>query len=167
MARTLRDLPRQLQDIDLVIEARDSRLPLTSVNGAFDTMLERAWGGRPGAAAAAMAGGVGGMPTSSSLVMGAGSSESGVAGDAGEAGASDWWGSWVDRKGKGKDKIVVYTKRDLAESKYEEVSGSRVRCFSGPETSTCTTTNSIVSSAGVGDGFHELRADLVAASKSV
>ncbi|GFZ51827.1 hypothetical protein JCM24511_09595 [Saitozyma sp. JCM 24511] len=113
MARTLRDLPRQLQDIDLVIEARDARLPLTSVNGAFDTMLERAWGGRPGAAtapaAAAMAGGMEGM--------GAGLSESGTTG---EAGRSDWWGKWVDRKGKGKEKIVVYTKRDLAESKYEE-----------------------------------------------
>jgi hypothetical protein len=117
MARTLRDLPRQLQDIDLVIEARDARLPLTSVNGAFDTMLERAWGGRPGAAtaAAAMAAGLGGVGT--------GLSESGLAG---EAGRSDWWGKWVDRKGKGKEKIVVYTKRDLAESKYEEVSGLRV-----------------------------------------
>lgn len=75
MAKSLRDLPSLLEDIDLVIEARDARLPLTSNNGAFDAALEQSWGHK------------------------------GLSG-----------------KGKGKEKLVVYTKRDLAEEKYEEVS---------------------------------------------
>jgi hypothetical protein len=103
MARTLRDLPKQLQDIDLVIEARDARLPLTSVNGAFDTVLERAWG------RSATAGMIG-------------VEEYLMSRDGGGAGSSSWGGGWVDRKGKGREKVVVYTKRDLAERKYEEVS---------------------------------------------
>ncbi|WOO84691.1 Mitochondrial ribosome-associated GTPase 1 [Vanrija pseudolonga] len=74
MARSLRELPALLDEVDLVLEARDSRLPLTSVNPAFDAVLERAWGHS---------------------------------------------GSGPDRKGKGKEKIVVYTKRDLAEQRYE------------------------------------------------
>ncbi|TXT05008.1 hypothetical protein VHUM_03828 [Vanrija humicola] len=74
MARSLRELPALLDEVDLVLEARDSRLPLTSVNPAFDAVLERAWG---------------------------------------------HCGSGPDRKGKGKEKIVVYTKRDLAEARYE------------------------------------------------
>lgn len=79
MVKSLRRLPALLEDIDLVIEARDARLPLTSINTVFDKMLESAWG---------------------------------------------WAGTG---KGKGKDlggreKIVVYTKRDLAEERYEEVS---------------------------------------------
>lgn len=76
MARSLRELPALLDEVDLVLEARDSRLPLTSVNPAFDAVLERAWGHS---------------------------------------------GSGPDRKGKGKEKIVVYTKRDLAEERYEAV----------------------------------------------
>ncbi|KAL1407081.1 Mitochondrial GTPase 1 [Vanrija albida] len=74
MARSLRELPALLDEVDLVLEARDSRLPLTSVNPAFDAVLERAWG---------------------------------------------HCGSGPDRKGKGKEKIVIYTKRDLAEARYE------------------------------------------------
>ncbi|WRT63746.1 uncharacterized protein IL334_000669 [Kwoniella shivajii] len=68
MSRSLRELPSLLENIDLVIEARDARLPLTSMNPTFETMLNRA------------------------------------------------------RKGKGKEreKVVVYTKRDLAEKRYEE-----------------------------------------------
>ena len=80
MARSLRDLPALLDDIDLVIEARDARLPLTSINPAFDDALEQSWGPR-------------GL-------------ESGK-----------YFG-----KGKGREKVVVYTKRDLAEARYEEVS---------------------------------------------
>lgn len=83
MARSLRDLPALLEDIDLVIEARDSRLPLTSINTAFDTALEQSWGPK-------------------SLTDGGG----------------------YKGKGKGREKVVVYTKRDLAEEKYEEVSGA-------------------------------------------
>lgn len=84
MASSLRSLPSVLQNIDLVIEVRDARLPLTSVNPAFEQALSRAWG----------------YQTSSAM---------------------------LDRKGKGKEvdggkeKVVVYTKRDLAERRYEEV----------------------------------------------
>ena len=85
MASSLRRLPSILQDIDLVIEVRDARLPLTSVNPAFEQALSRAWGYQS---------------------------------------VSAGW----DRKGKGretgmgiKEKVVVYTKRDLAERRYEEV----------------------------------------------
>lgn len=76
MARSLRELPALLDEVDLVIEARDARLPLTSVNSAFDAQLERVWGHA---------------------------------------------GTGPDRKGRGKEKLVVYTKRDLAEERYEAV----------------------------------------------
>lgn len=79
MARSLNELPYLLKDIDLVIEARDARLPLTSVNSAFDDVLRTSWGLQTGA----------GM---------------------------------VDVKGKQREKLVVYTKRDLAESRFEQVS---------------------------------------------
>jgi hypothetical protein len=85
MASSLRTLPSILQNIDLVVEVRDARLPLTSVNPAFEQALGRAWGYQS---------------------------------------ISAGW----DRKGKGrelgvgtKEKVVVYTKRDLAERRYEEV----------------------------------------------
>lgn len=74
-----------LEDIDLVIEARDARLPLTSMNGAFDDLLSETWGP------------LWNDPTS------------GVVGK-------------VDRKGVMREKVIVYTKRDLAEEKYEQVS---------------------------------------------
>ncbi|WWC85902.1 uncharacterized protein L201_000772 [Kwoniella dendrophila CBS 6074] len=68
MSRSLRELPTLLENIDLVIEARDSRLPLTSINSTFDQLLNKM------------------------------------------------------RKGKNKEreKLVVYTKRDLGEKRYEE-----------------------------------------------
>ncbi|WWC58226.1 uncharacterized protein I303_100764 [Kwoniella dejecticola CBS 10117] len=71
MSRSLRELPTLLENIDLVIEARDARLPLTSINSAFDQLLSK---------------------------------------------------SRKNLKGKGKEreKIVVYTKRDLAERRFEE-----------------------------------------------
>lgn len=81
MARSLNELPNLLKDIDLVIEARDARLPLTSVNSAFDDVLRTAWG-----------------------------LETGV-------------GAVRDATGKQREKLVVYTKRDLAESRFEQVSG--------------------------------------------
>jgi hypothetical protein len=90
MASSLRTLPSILQNIDLVIEVRDARLPLTSVNPAFEQALGRAWGYQS---------------------------------------ISAGW----DRKGKGrelgvgtKEKVVVYTKRDLAQRRYEEVRNRRV-----------------------------------------
>jgi mitochondrial GTPase 1 len=74
MVRSLRELPGLLKDVDLVIEARDARLPLTSVNPAFDEVLEGVWGKRVD---------VGGV--------------------------------------RRKKKLVVYTKRDLAEKRFEQV----------------------------------------------
>jgi hypothetical protein len=85
MARSLRLMTDLLEDIDLVIEARDARLPLTSMNGAFDDLLSETWGP------------LWNDPTS------------GVVGK-------------VDRKGVMREKVIVYTKRDLAEEKYEQVS---------------------------------------------
>jgi hypothetical protein len=82
MQKSLSKLPLVLKDIDLVIEARDARLPLTSINPAFEDVLTESWG-----------------LTSS-------------------AGPSGW-------KGKGKEKLVVYTKRDQAEERFEEVSVER------------------------------------------
>lgn len=76
MARSLNQLPTLLKDIDLVIEARDARLPLTSVNAAFDDVLRQSWG--------------------------------------------------LDGRPSGRGKLVVYTKRDLAEARYEQVSRSNV-----------------------------------------
>ncbi|KAJ9124204.1 hypothetical protein QFC22_001002 [Naganishia vaughanmartiniae] len=79
MARSLNELPNLLKDIDLVIEARDARLPLTSVNSAFDDVLRTSWGLQSN--------------------------------DAGRI---------MDIKGKQREKLVVYTKRDLAESRFEK-----------------------------------------------
>ncbi|KAJ9091201.1 hypothetical protein QFC19_009197 [Naganishia cerealis] len=79
MARSLNELPNLLKDIDLVIEARDARLPLTSVNSAFDDVLRTSWG----------------LQST----------------DAGRI---------IDVKGKQREKLVVYTKRDLAESRFEK-----------------------------------------------
>lgn len=79
MAAALRDLPALLRDVDLVLEARDARLPLTSVNPALDEVVSAAWGG---------------------------------AGSAGRQGEG-----WRGRKRK----VVVYTKRDLAERRFEQV----------------------------------------------
>ncbi|WVQ76343.1 hypothetical protein IAR50_006008 [Cryptococcus sp. DSM 104548] len=70
MARSLRELPQLLDDIHLVIEARDARLPLTSINTAFDGVLSK----------------------------------------------------WITRgkaKGVERERLVVYTKRDLAEKRFE------------------------------------------------
>lgn len=87
MARSLRELPALLDEVDVVIEARDARLPLTSINPTFDALLERVWGHA---------------------------------------------GSGMDRKGKGKEKMVVYTKKDLAEERYEAVRDSKTLLISAP-----------------------------------
>ncbi|KAK1926046.1 P-loop containing nucleoside triphosphate hydrolase protein [Papiliotrema laurentii] len=83
MAKSLRQIGELLDDIDLVIEARDARLPLTSINRAFDDLLGQVWGPR--------------WEDKDGDVVG-----------------------MVDRKGKLREKVVVYTKRDLAEEKYEQ-----------------------------------------------
>jgi hypothetical protein len=82
MARSLRLLPALLRDVDVVLEARDARLPLTSVNPVWEEAVATAWG-----ADYAGAGGVG-------------------------------VGGW--QRGR-KRKLVVYTKRDLAERRFEKV----------------------------------------------
>lgn len=101
MAKSLRQMGDLLQDIDLVIEARDARLPLTSINRAFDDLLGTTWG-----------------PTwrNSSLdINGDGTAQSTEGGVVPEIGK-------VDSMGKMREKIVVYLKKDLAEEKYEKAS---------------------------------------------
>lgn len=71
MAKSLRQLPELLEEIDLVIEARDARLPLTSWNVAFEKAMVE--------------------------------------------------GKGKGRAGAGRERLVVYTKRDLAEKRFEEV----------------------------------------------
>lgn len=94
MARSLRGLPKILEDIDLVIEARDARLPLSGINGGFEGVIGRAWG-------------MGGR-------LGLGSKELNAV-DRSELGGGLGGG-------RVRERIVVYTKRDLAERIYEEVS---------------------------------------------
>ena len=89
MAKSLRQIGELLKDIDMVIEARDARLPLTSINRAFDDLVLQVWG-----------------PTWNDTAI-----EQGGGGVVGK----------VDRMGKLREKIVVYTKRDLAEEKFEQV----------------------------------------------
>lgn len=101
MAKSLREMGTLLQDIDLVIEARDARLPLTSINRAFDAVLEKSWGRRMDLDAL---GGDGESSTSAS----------------GRRGSGPNMGYNVG--GKGKERLVVYTKKDLAEERYEKVS---------------------------------------------
>ncbi|OXB38308.1 hypothetical protein LQV05_006553 [Cryptococcus neoformans] len=76
MARSLRELPPLLENINLVIEARDARLPLTSINPIFDGVLRR-------------------------------------------------WKARAKVEGE-RERIVVYTKRDLAEARFE---GPLTRAF--------------------------------------
>lgn len=102
MAKSLRILPKTLSNIDLVIEVRDARLPLSSVNPAFEKALHQAWGG-------------------------AGWDRKGKGR---EVQTSD--GAIGNRIGdrpepRGRERMVVYTKRDLAEARYEEVSRVTVR----------------------------------------
>ena len=100
MARSMRLMGDLLPDVDLVIEARDARLPLTSINGAFDDLLAQSWG-----------------PIWNGPDGGTGSGSLGL----GSSLAENLVGGKVDRKGKMREKIIAYTKRDLAEAKYEEV----------------------------------------------
>jgi len=69
MASFINSLPKILSNTSIVLEARDARLPLTSVNPAFETALQRYW-------------------------------------------------ATADLEGK--ERIIVYTKRDLADRRYEE-----------------------------------------------
>lgn len=47
MSRALREIQQMVQgqQVDLVIETRDARMPLTSMNPAFEHMLKAATGG--------------------------------------------------------------------------------------------------------------------------
>ena len=98
MVKSLRDMGSLLRDIDMVIEARDSRLPLTSINGAFDAMLERVWGWTGGSNAEELLNGKEQVQWRG--IQGEGRRDTG---------------------GRRREKLVVYTKRDLAEEKYEKV----------------------------------------------
>jgi ribosome biogenesis GTPase A len=68
----------EVADIDLIIECRDARLPLTSINPRLEEVVNEAWG--PG------------------------------------------WrdGNGLER-GRRRNRLVVYTKSDLAEERFEEV----------------------------------------------
>lgn len=69
----------ELLDIDMVIECRDARLPLTSINPNLEKICESAWG-------------------------------------------ANWALGKGKEKGRVRERLVVYTKRDLAEERFEEVS---------------------------------------------
>lgn len=98
-----------LPEVDLVIEARDARLPLTSINGAFDDLLATAWGPIWNGPDGGMVGGMGSLD--------------------GASGSQGPGTGMVDRKGKMREKVIAYTKRDLAETKYEEVSLEKPELF--------------------------------------
>ena len=97
MAKSLRVTATLLKDIDLVIEARDARLPLTSINGAFDGLIGSSWGAKWSDAGALSGAGVGPDANVGSKF------------------------AYMSEKGKLRERVVVYTKRDLAEEKYERV----------------------------------------------
>lgn len=116
MARSLRQLPTLLQeDIDIVLEARDARLPLSGVNSGLASVVRRSWG-----------------QAQTALPSYTGSPDSRVpigAGPSTWAGATSAYLGDADGKGKGRmrERVVVYTKRDLADGRFEEVSGPCVR----------------------------------------
>lgn len=146
MAKSMREFPALLRDIDIVIEARDARVPLSGVNGGLEGVVRRSWG-LPGT-------GFGfGYERRSPSVRGVlqGEGEAGLSGVQHTAGGEGSGREVVgDRKGKGKaretepawtleekeerlaqvqrqggrmrERVVVYTKRDLAEERFEEVS---------------------------------------------
>nr|ASF90183.1 hypothetical protein SPAR06837 [Bartheletia paradoxa] len=97
MRRGLDDMTAQLSSIDVVIEARDSRLPLSSINPAFEDMLQHGWSS---------------TPSSSAPVRGRGRVARGYS-MRGRGGISSGGGTTRER-------IIVYTKRDIAEQKYEK-----------------------------------------------
>ncbi|EOR03620.1 hypothetical protein J056_003077 [Wallemia ichthyophaga EXF-994] len=77
MSKGMRIMTEQLNTIDVIIEARDARIPLTGINYQFEKMIKSGWSNR------AKLGGI-------------------------------------------TERIVVYTKRDLAEERYE---GPLIRSF--------------------------------------
>ncbi|KAL7418796.1 Mitochondrial GTPase 1 [Cryptotrichosporon argae] len=103
MVRSLRILPELLADVDLLIEARDARLPLSGANGVWESVVERGWGLGAGSGCGYGYGGP--------------SRHGGHDGDETDGPAVP---DAVDRKGKRRERIVVFTKRDLAEARYEE-----------------------------------------------
>ncbi|ORX34715.1 hypothetical protein BD324DRAFT_683158 [Kockovaella imperatae] len=108
MAKSMKEMGSLLRDINFVIEARDSRLPLTSINPAFDTLLDKVWG-----TSYSTLKGVRGI-AGSGAGSGAGAG-SGVAGSSSHVVPGP-----ISVKGKEREKVIVYTKRDLAEEQYEQ-----------------------------------------------
>lgn len=82
MEAFMNQLSNILIDIDMIIECRDARIPLTSINPRLEDAVIQAWG-RDWQ-------------------------------DAGKGGPRE--------KGRDRQRLVVYTKRDLAEPRFEEVS---------------------------------------------
>lgn len=148
----MRELPNLLGDIDIVIEARDARVPLSGVNRALEGMVRSSWG-MPAAATVTSSfsetGRAGPSSWAGALIgeerigkgkgrMYPGAAADGIGYDSGRGGegaaktsASGYGMSYptgtglegmYDRKGKIRERVVVYTKRDLAEKKFEEVS---------------------------------------------
>ena len=123
-------LPRTLSNIDLVIEVRDARLPISSVNPAFEKALRQAWGGAgwdrngKGREADWTPSVAPDSPEGPELEL-----EGSEPGPSGSGSSRD--GRRVAKSipkqkvPRGRERMVVYTKRDLAESRYEEVSGQR------------------------------------------
>ncbi|CED85439.1 Conserved ATP/GTP binding protein [Phaffia rhodozyma] len=70
-------MAQELMDIDMVIECRDARLPLTSINPQLEEICDRAWG-------------------------------------------QGWALGTGKEKGRVRERLVVYTKKDLAEERFEE-----------------------------------------------
>jgi ribosome biogenesis GTPase A len=68
----------EVADIDMVIECRDARLPLTSINPRLEEVVDASWG-------------------------------------------ADWRSGNGHENGRKRGRLVVYTKRDLAEERFEEV----------------------------------------------
>jgi hypothetical protein len=93
-----------LPEIDMVIEVRDARLPLTSINPHLEELTDQAWG-RNWREEMKLAGRLGGIAPPKE---GEGSQPGGV---------------WRGRK---RLKLVVYTKRDLAEERMEIVSRKEI-----------------------------------------
>jgi hypothetical protein len=102
MASSIRRLPAILPEVDLVIEARDARLPLTSINPAFDNALDLAWGPVHGRGVERLNGNGKGKGKAKVL-------------------DGDMEGEERELDVRIRDRLIVYTKRDLADQVYEDV----------------------------------------------
>lgn len=175
MAKSMREFPALLRDIDVVIEARDARVPLSGVNAGLEGVVRRSWG-LPAVGTGRVSewryGAKSGMSDGASTELDQKAQDAGpssvrmststAVGLSGRVEPEEGAGVVsTDRKGKGKatvrervkpewaiqtsrgmtdeereerlaqiqrqggrmrERVVVYTKRDLAEQRFEEVS---------------------------------------------